>query len=185
MGNSNDRFENIFVLCTGRCGSTTFQKACSHIKNYTVSHERNMSNINDRFRYPKYHIEIDNRLVWFLGSLDKIYGKKPFYVHLFRNKTETAKSFAPRRGPRNILLNFARGICFQKEYKNLPMAMKLVETVWDNIELFLRDKPNKIAIDIDNPEREFRQFWTKINAKGNFEKAREEFNWKYNVGVTK
>ena len=29
----------VFVLCTGRSGSTTFVRACQHIDNYTASHE--------------------------------------------------------------------------------------------------------------------------------------------------
>ena len=36
-------FSNVFVLCTGRCGSTTFTQACQHIQNYTASHESKIS----------------------------------------------------------------------------------------------------------------------------------------------
>ena len=30
---------NVFVLNTGRCGSTTFIEACRHITNYSAAHE--------------------------------------------------------------------------------------------------------------------------------------------------
>ena len=44
---------NIFVLCTGRCGSVTFTKACQHITNYTCTHESRVSLLGeDRLNYP-------------------------------------------------------------------------------------------------------------------------------------
>lgn len=30
---------NVFVLCTGRCGATTFHRACEHIENYSAGHD--------------------------------------------------------------------------------------------------------------------------------------------------
>ena len=54
---------NVFVLCTGRCGSTTFACACRHIENYTAAHEsRSHLAGPERFAYPEDHIEVDNRL---------------------------------------------------------------------------------------------------------------------------
>ena len=77
---------NVFVLCTGRCGSTTFSKAASHMTNITAGHETRCSLIgNLRLAYPPSHIEVDNRLSWFLGRLDCTYGKNACYVHLQRD----------------------------------------------------------------------------------------------------
>ncbi len=54
---------DVFVLCTGRCGSTTFIKACAHITNYTAAHESRTGLLgSDRLDYPGKHIEADNRL---------------------------------------------------------------------------------------------------------------------------
>jgi len=76
-------YTNIFVLSTGRCGSTTFYKACSHFSNYTSGHETLSSKLGiQRFAYPAFHIESDNRLSWLLGRLDTEYGNSAFYVHL-------------------------------------------------------------------------------------------------------
>ena len=58
---------NVFVLCTGRCGSVTLYKICKHIQNFTSGHE---SRKKLDFKYQENHIEIDNRLSWFLGRLD-------------------------------------------------------------------------------------------------------------------
>jgi len=88
---------NIFILNTGRCGSTTFIEACQHISNYSSAHESLSTYIGkQRLNYPDNHIEADNRLSWFLGRLDKEYGDDAFYVHLSRDLKQTAESFAKR-----------------------------------------------------------------------------------------
>ncbi len=85
---------NVFVLCTGRCGSSTFIEACHHIANYTSAHESRSSLLGaERLAYPAQHIEADNRLSWLLGRLDAAYGDSAFYVHLQRNHPDTAASF--------------------------------------------------------------------------------------------
>jgi len=89
---------NIFILNTGRCGSTTFIRACQHISNYSAAHESRLKLIGEqRLQYPPRHIEADNRLSWYLGRLDQRYGDQAFYVHLQRELQATAASYAKRR----------------------------------------------------------------------------------------
>ena len=105
----------VFILCTGRTGSKSLIKACEHITNYTASHESRSKLIGEnRFRYPDDHIEADNRLSWFLGTLDKKYGKEAFYVHLKRDKTKVIDSFSQRwTNQGSILKAFSEGILMQ------------------------------------------------------------------------
>ena len=84
---------NVFVLCTGRCGSVTFARACRFIDNYTAGHE---TAHGYNLEYPDRHIEVDNRLSWFLGRLDERY-PDAYYVHLLRRREDVVQSFA-RRG---------------------------------------------------------------------------------------
>ena len=43
---------------TGRCGSTTFARACTHIANFTTAHESQRAPLGDeRLNYPVSHIE--------------------------------------------------------------------------------------------------------------------------------
>ena len=94
---SVNTYMNVFVLCTGRCGSTTFTRACEHINNYTSSHESRTQFLGaERFNYPTNHIEVDNRLSWLLGRLDNIYGNDAFYVHLTRDINLTCNSLTKR-----------------------------------------------------------------------------------------
>jgi hypothetical protein len=85
---------NVFVLCTGRCGSVTFSKACSHITNFTSGHESRRKEWGAaRLAYPDNHIETDNRLAWLLGRLDATYGRDARYVLLTRNEDDVVESF--------------------------------------------------------------------------------------------
>ena len=71
----------VFVLSPQRCGSVTFSAACSHIKNFTSGHE---TREKLEVQYPDNHIEVDNRLAFFLGRIEKNYGDNAYYVFLKR-----------------------------------------------------------------------------------------------------
>lgn len=176
---------NIFILSTGRCGSMSFAKACAHISNYTSGHETR-SHIcgEERLAYPKDHIESDNRLSWFLGRLDKQYGEQSFYVHLKRSEEKVAMSYASRAGIKGLIMEaYKNGIYLHaKEKEYLPFALDYVETVNSNIQLFLKDKPNKMVFDLDgDSKKQFEQFWTSIGAKGDLCSAMLEFEVTHNA----
>ncbi|MFO8086269.1 MAG: hypothetical protein R6T91_00500, partial [Bacteroidales bacterium] len=57
-----------------------------HLDGMTAGHETNRQKIDSRLDYPDNHVEVDNRLVWFLGGLDKRYDDgNTFYVYLTFN----------------------------------------------------------------------------------------------------
>lgn len=177
---------NIFVLNTGRCGSTTFIEACKHIKNYSCAHESRTSMLGqERLNYPENHIEADNRLSWFLGRLDEKYGDSAFYVHLKRNKTETARSFTKRYSG-GIIKAYRREILIGLPEKSDSMSVSLdyCDTVNSNIDLFLRDKSKKIIINLENIEKDFSEFWNMIGAQGEIGASLAEFKTKYNATNT-
>ena len=62
----------------------------------TVGHESRRDVVDDRLNYPANHIEVDNRLSWFLGSLERQYGADAFYVHLVRDPNEVVESLLAR-----------------------------------------------------------------------------------------
>lgn len=179
---------NVFVLTTGRTGSTTLSKACSHISNFTSGHETLCKEIADkRLDYPLNHIEIDNRLSFYLGSLDKKYGDNAFYVHLNRLENKVSTSFNKRWfGDCSIIRAFAESIKFlsidslSNEEKNI-ICKEYVKITNDNIDFFLKDKSNVLRIDIDKMDSDFIKFWNFIKAKGKYEDALNEFNVIYNA----
>ena len=170
----------IFVLCTGRCGSLSFAKACKHATNYTVGHESGRRG-GYTLEYPCNHIEVDNRLAWFLGRLGERYPNARC-VHLTRNRLSTAESFAARGvdSTSTILSGFVRAI---KQHRcDVPdlqgEALSMVDTINANIRQFLWDKEH-ITIDIDHATKLFPAFWDWIEAEGDPEAAVAEFGKKY------
>lgn len=164
---------NVFILCTGRSGSTTFINACQHITNYTAGHESRVHYLGrTRLDYPDWHIEADNRLSWMLGRLGKKYGKAAFYVHLRRDEEATAQSFDNRWSLReSIITAYAEGILMRPDKKDEEMCLDYVRTVNQNIDYFLRDKPNQMEIRLKTAKTDFKRFWKAIGAKGDLQAA--------------
>ena len=176
---------NVFVLNTGRCGSMTWTRACSHITNFTSGHETRAGLVgHQRLAYPDGHIEVDNRLSWLLGRLDARYGTSAFYVHLRRDPAATARSFT-RRMDFGIMKAYREGILIEPAQTLAPadFAADYVETVDSNIALFLRDKPNLMVADLASAARDFTHFWDWIGACGDREAALAEFDTCYNAST--
>lgn len=181
---------NVFVLSTGRCGSTTFERACRHITNYTAGHETRAAILGPaRLDYPPDHIESDNRLAWFLGRLDQRYGDDAFYVHLTRDPAAVARSYARRRQAGMILPAYAQGIYLglteALDDIALAAAQDYVATVTANIEVFLRNKPQRMAFALANAQQDFARLWARIGAEGDLDAALAEFDQAYNAGPPK
>lgn len=174
---------NIFILNSGRCGSTTFIKACSHISNYSCAHESLLQKTGDqRLAYPDNHIEADNRLSWFLGRLDETFGDNAFYVHLIRDSRSAARSFA-RRIDFGILQAYEQGILMHQKHP-LPaeaIARDYLDTVNSNIRLFLKDKTRKMDFSLENAQMDFMEFWQRIGAEGDLSAALKEWTIAYNA----
>lgn len=176
-------YSNVFVLCTGRCGSTTLAAACHHFTNYTAGHETRSALLgDDRFAYPEKHIEADNRLSWMLGRLDRHFGDAPFFVHLMRDPEKVAQSYSKRYG--GIMLAYqGNGIVMgTRETDQLKIARDYCDTVTANIEHFLATKPNKMTFHLENGEEDFRRLAEAIGAEGDIEAGAATFRKTMNVG---
>lgn len=173
----------VFVLCTGRCGSTTFARACSHITNYTSGHETRSRQYKARLNYPDQHIEVDNRLAWMLGMLDARYGTDPLYIHLERDFDAVLDSYTRRaHNPHGIVPAFAHGIIQADQCDDYEQPTRLMlRTVKANIRMFLRDKPNVIRIRIEEPHRGFDRMWDTIGAQGDRDAAHAELDVRHNA----
>jgi len=174
---------NVFVLNTGRCGSTTFIRACQHITNYSASHESNISLLGDaRVAFPPNHIEADNRLSWFLGRLDDAYGDDAVYVHLTRSVGDAADSFEKRAGF-GIMKAYREGIMMLEddEISSHQLALDYIYTVERNIALFLKDKTRIQVFRLENAKNDFRVFWSLIRAEGNLATALKEWDILHNA----
>lgn len=182
----NTPFRHVFVLCTGRCGSTTFARAARHADNWTAGHETRSHLLGlDRLAYPAGHIEADNRLSWMLGRLERQFGAAAAYVHLTRDAEEVAQSYARRAGY-GIMKAYYRGIVFagpeQDEFARpvISHARDMVDTVNANIDAFLRGKPHVMRMRLEDAETDFPRFWDWIGAEGRLDSAMQEWSIRHN-----
>ena len=174
---------NLFVLNSGRCGSTTFIAACRHIQNFTSAHESRIHLLGpERLAYPEQHIEADNRLCWFLGALDEGYGDNAFYVHLSREREPTAESFAKRRDS-GIMRAFREGILLggPEGASDLKIADFYLDTIEANIRHFLKDKRQQMSFRLETAAEDFRRFWDWIGAEGDLDAALAEWQVRHNA----
>lgn len=180
------RFGQVFVLCTGRCGSTTFAHACRHAGNYSVGHEALTQHLGDtRLAYPEGHIEVDNRLAWMLGRLAAKYGTAPLYVHLTRDTAVVAASYAAR-GTMSLLPAYRSGILMHAKVgapraDDLAMATDLVATITANILQFLKAMPHVEHVAVETVDRDFPRFWDRIGAAGDLSRAMAEWQMAHNA----
>jgi hypothetical protein len=178
---------NVFVLSTGRTGSLSLERACQHMTNFTAAHESRCQITGDeRINFPDQHIEIDNRLSWFLGRLDKVYGKNAIYIHMVRDSTKTAESYRRRwNRETGIVRAYAYGILKRQEHEIKDMekiCLDYVENVNENITLFLKDKPHKMIFRLEEGEEDLRKMWDLIKAEGDFDDALASFTNRHNEG---
>jgi hypothetical protein len=200
----------VFVLSTGRCGSTTFAASCAHITNHTSGHETNWGRLGDvRLDYPDDHIEIDNRLSWFLGSLAARYPDAR-YVHLLRERQSVVDSFLkrwpwdppPGRIAMPRLIGRATGrltsgvvatsilpaFAYQIAGRRAPVpkadrplvAGHYVDTVTANIEAFVEGRPHR-RVDLETLAEALPGLWEWIGAEGDLDAAVAELTVRHNA----
>lgn len=104
---------------------------------------------DERLGFADHHIEVDNRLAWFLGRLQEMYGDEGFYVHLIRDEQTVAASYDQRWHHQGSLVqSFDQGI-LRNKWPHDNAAQELVRTINENIRGFLRDKSDWMTIDIN------------------------------------
>lgn len=154
--------------------------------NFTCAHESRIDRLGeDRLRYPDHHIEVDNRLAWFLGRLEETYHDDACYVHLKRNENDTAASFAKRYNA-GIIRAYSEDILLHLPEGHDPYAVCLdyCHTVNSNIQTFLNNKEKKMVVHLENAKADFRIFWEAMGAEGNLEEALREWDVRHNKSTT-
>ncbi|MEE8601599.1 hypothetical protein [Euzebya tangerina] len=196
----------VFVLGAGRTGSTSLARACQHMTNYTAGHESHRDTLGpSRLDYPDNHIEVDNRLSWYLGRLYRTYGDQAAYVHLRRDPALVARSFVDRWRPdvpplrwrirraltgrfrwNSLIDSYAYGVLQRNEFwpddQRPAVARDLVETIEGNVTHFLHGVRHALEIDINDGPVALRRLWDFVGAEGDFDRAAEELMSLHNAG---
>lgn len=176
----------VFVLTTGRTASTTFARAAQHATNFTAAHESRIHQpMPERLAYPDQHIEVDNRLFFYLGLLDELYGKDAFYVHLTRDPKEVSRSYQQRWDFRGTLgRGWARMVMLRKQ-TGPEMRPRVVDDMVAafnaGIRMFLKDKPHQLEVALEDCPDAFLAFWDAIGAQGDRDAAAAEWGTRHNA----
>lgn len=174
----------VFVLCTGRCGSTTFIRACGHMTNFTSGHETRARIIGpDRLDYPDNHIEADNRLTWMLGRLDEEHGYHALYVHLTRDPEAVTQSFHQRwEHDVSLALAYHRAVLMQgARPPTIETVRDMIHTQTANIRAFLHGK-DWMPVRVETAAADFDAFWDRTEATGDRDAAVGEWARSHNAG---
>ena len=162
---------NVFVLGTGRCGTKAFAAACREVSNYTAGHEtRWQAPAHMRLAYPDQHIEVDNRLCWYLGQLLARYGEQAFYVHLRRDRDAVVRSFV-RREEIGVMSVWPRIMTTQAGTSMEDCAADYVDAVTANLDLFIRERKHSQTIWIETAAEDVSEFAGRIGAMVDCEAA--------------
>jgi hypothetical protein len=141
--------------------------------------------IRERLEFPDRHIEVDHRLAWMPGTLERLYAPDVFWVHLRRDRDLTAKSFARRMMNRGISDAFREILDAPRDLRlKFELCESLVTVVEDNIEAFLAEpsrKARSMTIDVERFEHGFRELCQRIGAEVDLEAACEKLKIKFSM----
>jgi hypothetical protein len=164
----------------------TLSHACAHLTNYTAAHESRTHLLGPaRLAYPPRHIEIDNRLSFFLGRLDARFGNDAAYVHLWRDPEAVAQSWAARAN-QGMMHAYRFGIMSRARNLNrkaelIDFCRDYVDTATTNIRAFLRDKTTVMTMQLETIGADFDRFVDWSGAEGDLDGARAELHVRHNA----
>ena len=165
----------VFVVGTGRCGTSTFYHACRHIHNYEAYHEPNSGQV-DSFETEDQVINVSSQFVVRIPELLKKYPESK-WIHLIRNRDQCVESLA-KCCPVEMD-GYVRQWC-QIFQCNLTRASQFYyDSINSMIELMLR---NQSCLTMNLPIRRpaWMTFWSFVGAQGDFESSLREWESCYN-----
>lgn len=179
------KFENIFIVSSGRTATTAMAKACAHLEGYSADHEsRARRPFAERLNYPKWHIEADNRLLFFLMQLEDKYGDNALYIYLERDAEAVAKSYAGRwHLTVSIVRTFTHGIKMASRVTKpdiIDHCRDFVNYSDDSFRRFLSRRSNVVFMDVSDLEGEFPKLCDALGV-ATPEKSLEELRIRHNT----
>lgn len=179
--------KNIFIISPGRTATYAMSKAFSNVSDYTCAHESRVGFFNDqRINYPDNHIELDNRLSFYLPQLTRKYSKKnSLLVIVNRDRNSIAKSYNKRWRKINIMKAFSQGIHMNDlQSNNIDVCLAYVNYIYETIDYFKPQWDNVLEIEFSDLNFGIEQILKKINKINDLENVLEEMKNKSNLNET-
>ncbi|MEX2475459.1 hypothetical protein [Marinobacter sp.] len=181
----------VFVLTTGRAASKTFANACQLLDGMSVGHETKAGHVSDRLSFPYNHLEVDNRLVWFLGGIAERYSDDhTFYVYLTRAPKKVAESYLKRWHIKvSGVRAFYHGILMYSDKPEVATARQscrlFVDTINENIRYFLKGRANWCEVRVEHLHNDFFAFMDQAGLEGDREEIAKVLGSVNNANKTK
>ena len=167
----------IFVVGTGRCGTSTFYNACQHVTNYTCRHEICYLHLIKQQLINA--IEVNGGLTFFIPQLRRQY-QRAKWVHMIRDREACIKSLAEQAGQS---VRYWANVWLQWESSDaeLPVAAGLF---YDSVnDLIVSQLPEVFTFRLESAyEQDWPEFWDWAKCKGRFESSRVVWRRHYNSG---
>lgn len=166
-----------FVTGTGRCGTKTWARACSHLTSHTSDHESHRGRADESYLdFPDHHIEVDPHLSWMLARLLQKY-PGDVYVHLWRPEDEVVASWKsrgiqPHRGAApliDVIYQTRSALLTADEY---DLALReLYRSVWARCEHMIARKKRGMSVNILEAGESWGAFCEMLGAEGDMDAA--------------
>lgn len=190
----------VFVVGTGRSGTSTLYSAFSRVANYSCLQEsRSHRTGPERITFPDAHIEVDCRLTFYLGLLRETY-PDALYINAVRDPQAVALSYAQRMSDAQSPLMFlarrlrstpslsdahahhiVKGNWRLGPDQRLKAMLDMVAAVNANIRA-ATSTARYLEVDIDDPDEAFRLAWQSMGAEGDLDGALQELRTAHNAG---
>lgn len=168
----------VFVVGTGRCGTSTFYQACRHVANFTAGHESAARTLG-LYPYPDGHIEVAAHLSMAMGRVMRAH-QSARWVHLIRDRDDAVRSLASQSQVQ--LDSFARHWFQAFQADPNEVAAAFYDCVNANIERMLETVPPQRSktLQLERIGDQWQEFWDWIGAEGDFEASLAEWERRYN-----
>lgn len=176
--------KNVFIISPGRTATSAMSKALSHVSGFTSLHESRVSFLQDeRINYPNFHIELDNRLSFYMPQLTKKYSKKEsLLVIINRDRKSIAESYNKRWRKINIMKAFSQGIHMRNlNSNNIDVCLAYVNYVYETLDYFKNDWDNVLEVDFSNLNAAITQILKRINKIEDLDNVLNEMKNKSNL----
>lgn len=174
----------VFVLGTGRCGSTTFSKACGHATNLTCAHESPLWGPGGFLAFPDDHVEVNPGLTWLVPSLARATWAEDRFVWLVRDRAAVIRSWI-RRGKGAGPIRWYRLFAGSKENVSDEKFAEICEACYDwmtdLISEFVMTREHAKVVAMEEAVDWFPGFWEWIGAEGDLDAAVAEWSIRYNA----
>lgn len=163
---------NIFVVGTGRCGTTSFAEACRYMSSFTVGHETNAVGL----RYPTNHIEVNSQLTWRTPALIQKY-PEALWVHLIRERESCAESIA-QMGGGSVVAGLQQ--LYPSLYPDDPLEAARIFYDMAN-DVIVATIPRRKILFLETIQEEWPSFWKWACAEGDYDGSLASWSVKKNA----